>query len=154
MNDDSAERSAGGGTPATARSGSAGQLLSAAWRSIAEATTYDDPTRRFDAANVAALRAAAAVVSVRAHPRGQAPVGDRVRETVWELLPRIAPELREWADFFGMHARVRGFARSDRSTQIGQRQADDLLRDADRFAHEVRGLLLRDRAASHNRRAQ
>ncbi|PRZ41399.1 hypothetical protein CLV47_110127 [Antricoccus suffuscus] len=129
-------------------SATARQLLTAAWRSIAEATQHDDPTDRFDAANVAALRAAAAVVSVRAHPAGTNGVpGDRRRglETVWDILPRIAPELAEWADFFAVHSRVRGVARSDRSVRIGQRQADDLLRDADRFAHQVRGMLLRDR---------
>ncbi len=145
---------------AQARSTSAGQLLTAAWRSIAEATQHEDPTDRFDAANVAALRAAAAVVSVRAHRDSSADSQTGRRrglETVWDILPRIAPELAEWADFFAVHSRVRGVARSDRSVRIGQRQADDLLRDADRFAHEVRGLLLRDRTsstASHIRRAQ
>lgn len=156
MNDDSAATD----TNAHTRSTSAGQLLTAAWRSIAEATQHDDPTDRFDAANVAALRAAAAVVSVRAHHGSTAgPQAGRHRglETVWDILPRIAPELAEWADFFVLHSRVRGVARSDRSVRIGQRQADDLLRDADRFAHEVRGLLLRDRTsapASHIRRAR
>ena len=48
--------------------------------------------------------------------------------------------------------------RADSSLRVSERQADDLLRDADRFAREVRGLLRRDRTGGvgqrDNRRRQ
>lgn len=119
-----------------------GELLTQAWRAIAEAQAAQRAEQRFERASVAAVRAASAVL---------AGCPERVRgaqaQSVWTLVARCAPELREWADFFAATTRACVLLRSqgDASGGITQRLADDVLRDADRFAHEVRGLLLRRR---------
>ncbi|WP_106848202.1 SAV_6107 family HEPN domain-containing protein [Blastococcus sp. Marseille-P5729] len=119
-----------------------GELLAQAWRAIAEAQATEHAEQRFERASVAAVRAASAVL---------AGCPDRVRgaraQSVWTLVARCAPELREWADFFAATTRacVRLRSQGDATGGITQRLADDLLRDADRFTHEVRGLLLRRR---------
>ena len=51
--------------------------------------------QRYQHSQLAAMRAAAALVSARAVPTGQA--GPR---SLWDLLPSVAPELTEWAGFF------------------------------------------------------
>lgn len=129
-----------------------GQLMTAAWRAIADAAASNTAEDRFDAANLAALRAAAAVLSTRATSKPGAQLAGGSARSVWVLLPQFAPELGEWADFFGLNFRVRTIRRGDQSIRIGERQADDLLRDAERFTHEVRGLLLRERALSSQAR--
>lgn len=124
------------------------ELLTQAWRAIAEAQSADTPERRFERASVAAVRAASAVLagcpsSVRgAHA-----------QSVWTLLVRCAPEMREWADFFAAATRsaVRLRSTGVSGGGITQRLADDLLRDADRFTHEVRSMLMRRRTRRLNR---
>lgn len=128
------------------RIGTTGQLMTAAWRAIADAAASTTAEDRFDAANLAALRAAAAVLSSRAISKPDGEINGGSARSVWVLLPHFAPELREWADFFAVNFRVRTIRRGDRSIRIGERQADDLLRDAERFTHEVRGLLMRERS--------
>lgn len=127
---------------AAQESASSAELLTQAWRAIAEAHAADEPVLRFERASVAAVRAACAVL---------AGCPDRVRgahaQSVWTLLVRCAPEMREWADFFAATTRsvVRLRSSGVSGAGISQRLADDLLRDADRFAHEVRSLLMRRR---------
>lgn len=93
---------------------------------------------RYVAAHLAALRAAAAVLAVRGRPNGRG--GPR---SVWEILPRVAPELTEWAAFFAATASRRAAVEAGRGEIITARDADDLLRDAEAFHHvaeEVLGL--------------
>ena len=73
-------------------------LLTAAGESLSGAHMARSVTARSAGTRVAVLRAAAAVLTVRdlAGPWGHDPVD------VWRLLPRVAPELTEWADFFKM----------------------------------------------------
>ena len=121
---------------------SSADLLTQAWRAIAEAQAADSAQERFERAAVAAVRAASAVLAgCPAQVRGAR------AQSVWTLAVRCAPELREWADYFSAATRACVMLRSHgvASGGITQRLADDLLRDADRFAHEVRGLLLRRR---------
>jgi hypothetical protein len=89
---------------------------------------------RYVAAHLAALRAAAAVLAVRGR-RGRGGL-----RSVWELLPRVAPELVEWAAFFAATAERRAAVESGRA-RAGVREADDLLRDAEAFQHAVEALL-------------
>ena len=64
---------------------------------------------------------------------------------MWELLPRVAPELTEWAAFFAASARRR--AAIERGGRITARESDDLLRQAENFLEIVQDLLgLRDTA--------
>ncbi len=59
--------------------------------------------------------------------------------SVWELLPRVAPELTEWAAFFAASARRR--AAVERGSQIVARESDDLLRQAEIFLEIIQDLL-------------
>ncbi len=87
---------------------------------------------RYVAAHLAALRAAAAVLAVRGRPSSRG--GPR---SVWEVLPRVAPEMGEWAAFFAATASRRAAVEAGRGDIIGARDADDLLRDAETFYQVV-----------------
>lgn len=126
------------------------ELLTQAWRAIAQAQESSRADARFERASVAAVRAASAVL---------AGCPSRVRgsgaQSVWTLLVRCAPEMREWADFFSAATRtcVRLRSHGVPDGGVSQRLADDLLRDADRFTHEVRAFLLRRRTRQLERAA-
>jgi hypothetical protein len=94
------------------------------------------PAERYVAAHLAALRAAAAVLAARSRPGGRG--GPR---SVWEVLPRIAPEMGEWAAFFASTASRRAAIEAGRTDVVGARDADDLLRDAESFHHLVESAL-------------
>jgi hypothetical protein len=49
------------------------------------------------------------------------------------LLAEVAPELAEWASFFAAGAGKRAAAEAGSSRAVTEREADDLVRDADRF---------------------
>jgi HEPN superfamily protein len=91
---------------------------------------------RYVTAHLAALRAAAAVLAVRSRPGGRG--GPR---SVWEILPRVAPELGEWASFFASTASRRAAIEAGRTDVVSPREADDLLRDAEAFHHLVESSL-------------
>jgi hypothetical protein len=55
---------------------------------------------------------------------------------VWEVLPQVAPEFAEWADFFAAGARKRASAEAGIPC-VTAREADDLIRDAERFLLQV-----------------
>jgi hypothetical protein len=105
-------------------------LLGLARRGIVEAVTATRPPERYAAAHLAALRAAAAVLAVRARPLVNRRQGPR---SVWALLPQVAPELAEWAAFFAAGAGKRAAAEAGLTRAITSRDADDLVRDAETF---------------------
>jgi SAV_6107-like HEPN len=94
------------------------------------------PGERYVTAHLAALRAAAAVLAVRSRPGGRS--GPR---SVWDVLPRVAPELGEWASFFASTASRRAAIEAGRTDVVRAREADDLLRDAEAFHHLVESSL-------------
>ena len=49
------------------------------------------------------------------------------------LLAEVAPELDEWARFFAAGANKRAAAEAGSTRAVTDREADDLVRDADRF---------------------
>jgi hypothetical protein len=102
---------------------------------VARAATT--PAERYVAAHLAALRAAAAVLAVRGRPAG----GRGRTLSVWDLLPRVAPELGEWAGFFSASASRRAAVEAGRVDVVSARDADDLLRDAETFALVVGEIL-------------
>lgn len=111
--------------------GAARELFDLASQDLVLAAAAPAPHQRFVAAQLAALRAGAAVVAVRApgSKRGKA-------VNVWDLLAHEAPQLAEWAAFFQAGAArgqlvVSGFA------IVSSREADDLLRDAVTFVQLV-----------------
>lgn len=114
------------------------ELLILARRGLSDAVDEPHEGLRYATAHLAALRAAAAVLAARARP---AP-GRRARpRNVWMLLAEVAPELREWADFFSLTAQKRAAAQAGVSHVVTAGEADDLVRDADRFAVVVAEVL-------------
>jgi hypothetical protein len=111
--------------PATTHS-----YLARAAESMSEAITSRDTPTRYACAHVAALRAAAALLAARARP---APGRRRPQKNAWVLLAQVAPELEEWATFFAAGAAKRAAAEAGSRRAVTEREADDLVRDADRF---------------------
>jgi HEPN superfamily protein len=104
-------------------------LLRQAAGGLAEAHRVADPLLRYPAAYLAALRAAAAVLAVRARPQ---PRRGSTRN-VWQLLAEVAPEFAEWAVFFASCSDTRAAAEAGIARLVGQREADDLLRQSEEF---------------------
>ncbi len=104
--------------------------LARAAESLSEATAAVDVPTRYACAHVAALRAAAALLAARARP---APSRRRRQKNAWVLLSEVAPELTEWATFFAAGAAKRAAAEAGSTRAVTEREADDLVRDADRF---------------------
>jgi len=117
--------------PAAAR-----MLMDRSSSGLLQALTARSPGERYVAAHLSALRAAAAVLAVRGRPTTRG--GPR---SVWEILPRTAPELDEWAAFFAATASRRAAVEAGRGEVITPRDADDLLRDAETFHHVVETVL-------------
>jgi len=117
-------------------------LLTQARRGLTEAALDPDPAERYAGAHLAALRVAAAVLAARARPDDERP-GRRRRapRSAWELLPRVAPELTEWATFFASGARKRAAAEAGLPGAATGREADDLVRDVETFFRLVVKLL-------------
>ena len=124
-------------------------LLDRSRASLLEACRTSDAGERYVEAHLGALRAAAALLAARSLPSGagSSSSGRAIRtsttrsrpRSVWELLPRVAPELTEWAAFFAASARRR--AAIERGGRIGARESDDLLRQAENFLEIVQDLL-------------
>jgi len=117
--------------PAAAR-----MLMDRSSTGLLQACTARSAGERYVAAHLAALRAAAAVLAARGRPTTRG--GPR---SVWEVLPRTAPELTEWAAFFAATASRRAAIEAGRGDVITAADADDLLRDAETFHHVVEGVL-------------
>jgi hypothetical protein len=111
--------------PATTHS-----YLARAAESLSDAIAATDAATRYACAHVAALRAAAALLAARAQP---APARRRTQKNAWVLLSEVAPELAEWARFFAAGASKRAAAEAGSTRAVSEREADDLVRDADRF---------------------
>jgi hypothetical protein len=97
-----------------------------------EAAAAGSAGERYARAHVAALRATAAVLAVRTRPTSR-----HRQRNAWALLTRVAPEFTEWATFFAAGATKRAAAEAGLSRAVTDREADDLLRDSERFLHLV-----------------
>jgi hypothetical protein len=120
-------------------------LLGLSQRGLAEAAATTAPSERYALAHLAALRAAAAVLSCRAQPTS--PQRGRPK-SAWVLLAQVAPELLEWAQFFAAGASKRAAAEAGLAGVVTPREADDLLRDAASFLAVVETTLHGRLAAS------
>lgn len=98
--------------------------------SLREAITSTDVPQRYALAHVSALRATAALLAARAQPTN---VARRRQKNAWVLLSEVAPEFAEWATFFSAGAQKRSAAEAGSRRAVTEREADDLVRDADRF---------------------
>jgi hypothetical protein len=110
--------------PATTHS-----YLDRAAESLREAITTTEVPTRYACAHVAALRAAAALLAAKATPSTRR----RRQKNAWVLLAEVAPELTEWAGFFAAGAGKRAAAEAGSTRAVTAREADDLVREADRF---------------------
>ena len=116
----------------TSSRSTAHDLMASARRSLTEASIASTPGERYAAAHLAALRAAAAVLAARSRPSARR---SRVR-SVWVVLPQVAVEFSEWADFFAAGAGKRAAAEAGMAC-VTHREADDLVREADAFVARV-----------------
>ena len=111
-------------------------LLELARSRLVEAAESADAAERYAGAHLAALRAAAGVLAARAQPRPT-----RRPTSAWVLLPRVAPELGEWAAFFAAGAPKRSAAEAGLRGAVSVREADDLVRAVDGFLTAVEATL-------------
>jgi hypothetical protein len=107
-------------------------LLAGAARELLAAGAADEAGSRFAHAHLAALRAAAAVLAARAAAAPRSSRGSRLR-SAWVLLAEVAPELGEWAAFFAAGAAKRAAAEAGVRGVVTDREADDLVREAEAF---------------------
>lgn len=98
--------------------------------SLREAMVCTDVPQRYALAHVAALRATAALLAARAQPL---PVARRRQKNAWVLLTEVAPEFQEWATFFSAGAQKRAAAEAGSQRAVTAREADDLVREVDRY---------------------
>lgn len=116
-------------------------LIEQARQALIDAEYTTHPVDRYVQAHRAALRAAAAVLAVRARPRR------RARPTsAWTLLSAVAPELAEWAAFFAAASVTRAAAEAGVHRLVSNRDADDMVRQSAQF------LTLAWRSATRTRR--
>jgi hypothetical protein len=121
-------RSASSGPPAPPPSRTVVQLLGAAHDELRVAQAEPEPAERFRSAHLGALRAAAAVLAMRARSRRTSRPTD-----AWTLLASVAPEYGEWAAFFAAHSATRSAVEAGVRGRVSQRDADDMVRQADLF---------------------
>lgn len=110
-------------------------LLSDAGRGLGRAIRADQPTDRYAAAHLAALRGAAAVLATRARP------GRSRQASAWELLTKVAPEFGEWAAFFAAGSGKRQAAEAGIARFVSPREADDMVRQCGAFLDLVEAAL-------------
>lgn len=118
-------------------------LLDQAQHALLEAISSPDPLERYAAAHLAALRATAGLLAVRAKP-AQRRGGPR---NAWDLLSRVVPELSEWAAYFAAGAGKRAAAEAGLRGAVTAREADDLVRDAEAFVSTIAAVLQQPRQA-------
>jgi hypothetical protein len=110
------------------RSSAVRTLLERARQALLDAEYSANPVDRYAKAQLAALRAAAAVLAARARPR------HRCRPTsAWVLLPTVAPELAEWSAHFAATSATRSAAEAGVRRRVTTRDADDLIRQTSEF---------------------
>lgn len=98
---------------------------------VIEALLCDAAAERYLQAQLAVALAADAAVLARTGRRIPTDLGDP-----WPLVARTVPALGEWAAYFAA-TQPRRRAIANGRLAIGTREADDLVRDADRFCEAV-----------------
>ena len=114
-------------------------LVGRASSGLREAGGAPDPGERYVLAHLAALRAAAAVLSTL--PRGGRPVRRRGPVNVWDALTTAAPELADWAAYFAAGAARRAAVEAGRASAVTPAEADEHVRGAEAFTALVADLL-------------
>ncbi len=104
---------------------------------LAAAEDAERPSERYLLAHAAALRIAAEAMSGRPRARGVLRTIDGSPRNVWRVLPEIAPELGEWAAYFAALDDKRRTIAAGAVALVGEREADDFVRDARAFRDAV-----------------
>lgn len=110
-------------------------LLADAGRGLGRAIGAEQPTERYAAAHLAALRGAAAILATKARP------GRSRQASAWELMAKLAPEFSEWAAFFAAGSAKRQAAEAGIARFINPREADDMVRQCAAFLDLVEAAL-------------
>lgn len=110
-------------------------LMRTAVAALDDAHFAQTPAERYAAAHVAALRAGAAVLAVHAKPARSG----RIR-SVWQMLPGLAEDLEPWCAYFEAIGKRRVFVEIG-AEPVTTQQADDVLRDAERFCERIAAIL-------------
>jgi len=110
--------------------GSVPSLLTQARQIWAEAVLEQQPAEKYRCAHIAALRAAASVLALKARP---ALTSNRKPTSAWVLLNRLAPELGDWSGYFSDSAQRRAAIEAGSLSVVSERDADDLLRAVGEF---------------------
>lgn len=112
------------------------RLLARADAELVAARLSDGPADRFVHAHLAAIRAAAVVLALRAVParRGRS-------RTVWELLSEADPSLAAWSVYFAAGARTRARLEAGLFEAVDDRRSWELVACAEDFRDEVAMLL-------------
>lgn len=97
---------------------------------LVEAELTRHPGERYLTAHRAALGVAAAVLALHGVPV-------RARQNVWSVVATALPELAEWAAFFAATQPSLRVSPSLHVPGVSDREADDLIRDAQAFADLV-----------------
>lgn len=100
---------------------------------LAAAEAAEQPAQRYLLAHLAALRIAAEAMAGRPRRRGALHSLDGTHRNVWAVLPEVAPELGEWAEYFATLQLKRQAIAAGAVALVGDREADDLVRDARAF---------------------
>jgi hypothetical protein len=118
-------------------SSAARMLLDRSRRGLLDALAANSPDRRYLTAHLAALRAASSVLAIRSRPGSRG-----APRSVWEILPRVAPEMESWARQFAATANNRASIEAGIcGPVVTAAEADLLLRDAEAFHHLVESSL-------------
>ena len=104
-------------------------LVERAHESLLTGYAAESATERHQAAHLAALRGAAALVAARDVHARQSRLGP---VSLWDLVARLTPELAEWARHFALVTPRLSLVDAGR-VRVSVREADDLLRDAETF---------------------
>lgn len=102
---------------------------------LLEAELAGQPSERYLAAHLAALRTGALIVRLRS-------AQVRSPSHLWSLVSAVAPEFGEWAAFFVATEDKREAVRSGATMIVSEREAADLLRDAAAFYQQLHDRLI------------
>lgn len=101
-------------------------------RLLMEAAGERDPRERFQAAYLAALRGAAALLAVADEVRPR----ERSR-SAWVLMARAAPEFVMWSDYFADRSETRAALEAGLARRVTDADADEFFGRVGAFLHDV-----------------
>jgi hypothetical protein len=115
------------------------KLLARAFRQLDRAASAKARNTIYALSHLAAMHAAGAFVSSRITPE-QAGRMSRP-DNLWTLLPRVAPELADWSDYFAAGSRKRNRAEHGEEDAVTTDEAEEMLASAHKFLDEIEGML-------------